>query len=292
MDLQATLEWLSEFEYLYFSLFVIFCGYISLRLIRVANRKFILESSQAIRLDQTRYRFLNNATTLIVYSIVAVIIANTVPQFKSIALTIFAGAGIFAAVVGFASQQAFSNIISGIFLVIFRPFRVGDVIKVENHVEGVVEDITLRHTVIRNYENCRAVIPNAVIGQNTIINYALVDEAVCRFLFLSLPFDVDLDRAIEILREVAGSHTDYLDRRTAEEIESGVPKVIIRTTLFNESGITVRISVWGKDAPTAFVVFCDLHRHIKARFDKEGIALSYPNRRIHITSQTADSIPY
>jgi small-conductance mechanosensitive channel len=273
---------LEKYDYILVSFFAIFCGVIVLKIIRVANRKFIIESSKAIRLDQTRYRFLNNATTFIVYTVVAIVITNTVPQLKSVALTLFAGASIFAAIIGFASQQAFSNIVSGIFLVVFRPFRVGDIIKVENHVEGLVEDITLRHTVIRNFENCRAIIPNTVIGQNTIINYAHTDEAVCRFLHLSLPFEIDVDRAIEVLREVAGSHPDYLDRRTAEEIEAGVPKVIVRTTQFNESGIVFRINVWGKDAATSFATFCDLHHQIKSRFDKEGFTLSYPNRKIQI----------
>jgi len=69
-----------------------------------------------------------------------------------------AGAGILAVAVGFASQAALSNIISGVFVVIFKPFRVGDRLKI-NELTGVVEDITLRHTVIRDLENKRIIIP-------------------------------------------------------------------------------------------------------------------------------------
>ncbi len=279
--MQVVLDWFERYNYIFFSLFVFFCGYVLLRLIRVANRKFIEESSRAIKLDKTRYRFLNNATTLIVYTLVAIVITNSVPEFRSVALTLFAGAGIFAAVVGLASQQAFSNIVSGIFLVVFRPFRVGDIIKLDGTaVEGTVEDITLRHTVIRNYENCRAVIPNSVIGQQIIINYAYHDEAVCRFMQFMLPLDVDLGRVMPMLSEIAAAHPLFLDRRTPAEIEAGVPKAVVRALQFTDSGVLVRINVWGKDAITAFIVACDLHVSIKNRFDAEGISLGVPNRII------------
>ena len=74
------------------------------------------------------------------------LIFYSIPPLKEIGITLLASAGIFAAILGLASQQAFSNIISGIFIVVFKPFRVGDNIEINNN-RGIVEDVTLRHTI-------------------------------------------------------------------------------------------------------------------------------------------------
>ena len=59
----------------------------------------------------------------------------------------------FFVIVGFAAKDAISNLIAGLFIVLFRPFRIGDYIKLENESTGIVDDITLRHTVINTFEN-------------------------------------------------------------------------------------------------------------------------------------------
>lgn len=99
-----------------------------------------------------------------------------------------AGAGILAAVLGFASQTAFSNIMNGIMIVVFKPFRIGDIIEVDRQdaYMGVVADITLRHTVIQNFENKRVIIPNSVISTQIIVNRDIADQKVVRFF--TLPF--------------------------------------------------------------------------------------------------------
>ena len=77
------------------------------------------------------------------------------------------------AIIGFASQKAFSNIISGIFILIFKPFRVKDTIEFLDSTKGVVEEITLRHTIIRNYENRS---PISAIQVNVNYRYSTLDR--------------------------------------------------------------------------------------------------------------------
>lgn len=92
---------------------------------------------------------------------------------RTVATSLLAGAGILAVAVGFASQQALSNIVSGIMIVIFKPFRVNDRLNIGTTFNGIVEDITLRHTVIRDFENKRIIVPNMVISQECLeCNYA------------------------------------------------------------------------------------------------------------------------
>ena len=104
----------------------------------------------------------------LIYTIGIIAIVYSIPSVNHIGKTLFAGAGIFSTILGFASQQAFSNIMGGIFLVLFKPFRIGDLIKVGTLNEGYVEDITLRHTVIKDFDNKRIVFPNSLISTETI----------------------------------------------------------------------------------------------------------------------------
>jgi len=101
------------------------------------------------------------------------------PNLRALASSFLAGAGILAVAVGFASQHALGNIISGVFIVIFKPFRVTDRVKLRE-LTGVVEDITLRHTIIRDFENKRIIIPNFLISEEIIVNSNFEDDRICK----------------------------------------------------------------------------------------------------------------
>ena len=140
-------------EYLHYTFIVVvtlLVAAIISKILRTIFDKVIGKSSLSLNVDATNYNFLKNALNSIIFIIAVVIIFYSIPALKDLGLTLLASAGIFAAIVGFASQQAFSNIVSGIFIVMFKPFRVGDQIKIKED-QGIIEDITLRHTVIRTF---------------------------------------------------------------------------------------------------------------------------------------------
>jgi small conductance mechanosensitive channel len=192
--------------------------------------------------------------------------------------TLLTGAGILAAIVGFASQSAFSNIVSGVFLVIFKPFSVGDRVKIGQLYSGDVEDITLRHTVIKDFENRRIVIPNAIISNETIINANLVEDKVCMFVEFGIALDADIDKAIAIIQEEAMTHRFYMDNRTDAEKARGDHPVLVRVMGFTELATQLRAYAWAANANDGFDLKTDLHYSIKKRFDAEGIEIPYPHR--------------
>lgn len=159
---------------------IIIGAIISSRTIRWLINKASVTASEKQKIDSTKLKFFKNAVSLIVWFVAFVAIISLIPQLKALAITLFAGAGIFLAILGFAAQQAFSNIISGIFIVIFKPFRVGDQIKIGSFDDGIVEDITLRHTVINNFENKRVIIPNSIVSSETVVNDSITDLKICR----------------------------------------------------------------------------------------------------------------
>ncbi len=230
--------------------------------------------------DTTRYRFLKNALRFIVSLVALGLVIYVIPSLKHFAVTLLAGAGILVAILGLATQRAFSNIISGIFIVSFKPFRVGDMIDVGPEHKGVVEDITLRHTVIRTWENRRVIIPNAVISDATIINSTIEDEATCQWVEFGISYESDLDKAMGIMQQEAEMHPQCIDRRTEEDLQNGMPKVSVRLVQIGDSSLLLRAYVWAAAPIAARVMHFELNRSVKLRFDREGIDIPYPQRTI------------
>jgi small conductance mechanosensitive channel len=250
------------------------------RTVRFMIGKFLQRRAEQMNIDKTKYVFLKHVVTAVIYSMAIIAIIYTLPKFRSIAVSLFAGAGIFAAILGFASQAAFSNIISGVFMVISKPFKVGDRIEVGNRYTGIVEDITLRHTVLRNFDNQRIVIPNSVMSSETIINAHLYDDVVRRNIDFIVDYQSNIDVVMKIMQEECESHPLCIDYRTKEDLEKTLPKVQVRLIQFGDSAITFRAYAWSANAFDAFDMHTDLNIIIKKRFDKEGIQIPFPQRVI------------
>jgi small conductance mechanosensitive channel len=258
-----------------FALVVLAVAMIVSRILKYIVYRFVKAAALKLKVDHTRYKFFKNATDFVIYLIATVVIFRSIPSLHTYGNTLLASAGVLAAIVGFASQSAFSNIISGIFLVIFRPFSVGDRVQIGQLYTGDVEDITLRHTVIRNFENRLIVIPNSVINNETIINSTLQHENVCVFVELTIAFNSNTDNAIDIIRQEAETHPETMDNRTEEEKKKGEPKVSVRVINLTEFGQQIRAYVWAKDPTSGFNIKTDLFRSIKKQFDTQGIEIPY-----------------
>ncbi len=257
-------------------------AFILAKVIRFTMNRFIRRSSKNLNVDYTKFNFMKNAVSFIIFLAALIVIFVMIPELKTLGLTLTAGAGIITAVLAFASQQAFSNIVSGIFVVIFQPFRVNDFIKIGELYAGIVEDITLRHTVIRNFENRRIIVPNSVISAETIVNSNILENKICNFVEVGISYDSDLDKALEILQEEALKHPNCIDNRSEEDQKNEVPQVIVRVLGFGESSINLRAWVWTEDSGKGFVLRTDLYKTLKKRFDEEGIEIPYPYRTVVI----------
>ena len=226
---------------------------------------------------RTGVAFLRNGVKAVIVLVATFLIVYSIPPLRSLAVGVFAGASVLAAFLGFASQKAFSNIVSGVFIVVFKPFRVDDIIKIGGEI-GTIEDITLRHTVIRALENKRLIYPNSVIDSEPIINWTIKDAKAQKFMFISIGFEADLRRAIEIIREEASRHPDLLDERTEEDKATGAPLVDVPVLDFKDSMVNFRVPLWAKDLPTAMRMTWEVQAAIKLKFDAEGIPMGRPSQ--------------
>jgi small conductance mechanosensitive channel len=280
------------FEYLKLNLFgnsyskmivaliiVVTTFFLRLLVVKLFNN-YIEKSSKDVNNDPTNYKFLSHSISALIYIVGFSVAIYSIPSLRTLANSMLAGAGILAVALGFASQQAFSNIISGIFIIIFKPFRVNDRLTIKDNISGIVEDITLRHTVIRNYENRRVVIPNSVISGETLINSDIIEEKICKIMDLGIAYSANVTKAKMIIRDEAMKHPLFLDNRDNVQIENNEHPVSVRVTGWGDFTINLRVWIWTKDSPSAYTMGCDLYESIKERFDNENIEIPFPYRTI------------
>lgn len=273
--------WLNKQAFYVITAILIFSLTIILRLVFVKFfDRFIAKKTKELNNNPTNYKFLKHSISAIIYVVGFSFAIYAIPALRTMASSLLAGAGILTVAIGFASQQAFSNIVSGIFIIIFKPFKVNDRIQVKDSVLGIVEDITLRHTIIRNFENRRIVIPNSVISQESLVNSDIIEDKICKVLDLGISYDSDVKKARQIIQEEASKHPFFLDNRSEEQKAKEEHPIIVRVTSWAESAIQLRVWIWAENASSAYILGCDLYESIKERFDKEGIEIPFPHRTL------------
>lgn len=253
-------------------------------------KRLIRRSTEEMNNDPTNYQFLRHSVNAIIYIVGFSIAIYSIPNLRALASSLLAGAGILAVAVGFASQQALSNIISGVFIVIFKPFRVKDRVKLRE-LTGIIEDITLRHTIIRDFENKRIIIPNSLISEEVIVNSNYGDSNICKWIDIGISYDSSIEKAKRIIKEEILNHPLHIDARTPKKIEDGEELAPVKVIGLGESSINLRGWAWAKDSPDAFKMSCDLYESIKLKFDEEGVEIPFPHRTVvHKNNQKGNEI--
>lgn len=198
---------------------------------------------------------------------------------KSILGTMWGSAGILAVVVGFASQEAMSNFVNGILITTFKPFKEGDLVRIDDgKYQGTVIDISLRDTVVLTSENTKVIIPNSTMNKVVLENINQESGYKANFLLLEVGYDSDLDVVKKIVFDECMKHPKIRDYRSEEDIAEGKEAVEVLVFSFNESGITIRAKVYSDDYSSGVQMTSDLREAIKKRFDAEGIEFPYPHR--------------
>lgn len=256
---------------------IIFGSWLLTRIIRTILQRWLLRTYEEDPSSATAISFLKNAVSLFFFIVALLAVIYTIPALRTLADTLTIGAGVVAATAAFASQAAFANLVGGIFIVIFRPFRVGDRIFIGKNYEGLVVDITLRHTVIRDWEKKHIIIPNSVISTETIVNSDLTGEKICRFVEIPISYDTDLKRACAIIAEESMKHPNYTDVRTPDEITGKEAPFDVRIIRYEGAGAILRAYLWG-DLASTFVMAADLRLAWHEALRAEGIKLGVAHR--------------
>ncbi len=210
-----------------------------------------------------------------IYIIGILLAIGQIPYLSEVASTILVGSGILTLAISLSAQESLNNIISGLFITLFRPFEVGDrVTLISSSITGIVEDITLRHTIIKTFTNTRIVVPNSTMNKEIVENSNLIDSRASAFVDVIVAYESDIDNAIKIMADVIGNHPLYLDIRT-EEQKKTVPKVSVFVRDLNERGVALRANMWTRTVNENFQACSDARLLIKKSFDAAGIEIPY-----------------
>ena len=189
---------------------------------------------------------------------------------------LLAAVGVAGLAVSFGAQNLVKDVISGFFILLENQYQLGDTIRIAG-VEGTVSHLTLRATVLRDASGVVHFVPNGQISvvsnQTRTWSRAVVDVGVA--------YETDVDRVNAVLRELIAELSQdsaWASRLTGESAVSGIQQL-------GESA--VRIRAWVNTAPGADGdVKSELLRRIKLRFAREGIAIPYPQRVVHLTPES------
>ena len=185
---------------------------------------------------------------------------------------LLAGLGIAGFVVGFALQDTLGNFASGILILLYRPFDVGDVVEAGG-VLGEVRHMSLVNTTFMTFDNQRLVVPNNQIWGSVIKN--VTAQATRRVdLVFGIAYDQDIDAAEAVLREVVEACPRVLKE----------PAPNIRVHELADSSVNLIVRPWVK-TEDYWDTYWYLTKAVKQRFDKENIAIPFPQRDVHLINQ-------
>jgi small conductance mechanosensitive channel len=171
--------------------------------------------------------------------------------------------------IGLALQGSLSNFASGVLMIIFKPFQVGNFIEAGG-TAGIVEEITIFNTVMKTPDNRKIIVPNSSITGGNITNNSA--NPIRRIdLTIGVSYSDDLDKVRSVLEDVLKKET----RMLAE------PAYFIGISELADSSVNFAVRPWVNSAdwwPTR----CDLQETIKKRFDQEGICIPFPQQDVHM----------
>lgn len=226
--------------------------------------------------DNINIKFMHSIIKYGIWILGLFIACGQFPALKHVSSTLLASSGVIALIVSLAAQESFSNIFSGLMISLFRPFNIGDRVHLlSSNITGYIETITVRHTIIRTFTNSRIVVPNSVMSKEVIENSDIIESDASSFLDVSVSYECDLHKAIEIIQEVIYNHPLYIDHRTEEQIKENVEPVKVFVRDFGDSGIALRASVWTKTVNENFQACSDCRIRIKEQFELNGIEIPY-----------------
>ncbi len=214
---------------------------------------------------------LRYAKSIINVSIVIILVYILGQQFevtKDIGKTLLQSGTLIAAIATFAAQQALGNVISGFALSTSKPYNVNDKIRVVQNgsiiAEGIVDDITIRHTIIRQYNGESCIVPNSVMDAAVITNANFV-ENVGNFMEIEISYDSNIKEAIKIFQKICINHE--LTLNTAEN------KVYVKG--YTQNGVVLKTTVWTKNLDDNFQACSDIRIFLVKAYQNIGIKIPY-----------------
>ena len=225
------------------------------------------------KVDETLVGFLEN---VFYYTLVVLVIIAAAAQLGINTASLLTMVGAAGLAVGLALKDSLSNIASGVMLVLFRPFRVGDFVEAGG-VAGKVHQIQIFSTVLNTPDNRRVIVPNSSITSGTITNVT-ANPTRRVDLVMGIGYNDDIARAKAVVAEVLAASPGVLED----------PAPVIAVHELADSSVNLVVRPWVQ-AGDYWNVYWGLTEGIKLAFDREGISIPFPQHDVHMVPAQSDA---
>ena len=209
------------------------------------------------------------AGSLAYITLVAFVIIAALGQLGVQTTSFIAIIGAAGLAIALSLQASLSNFASGVMIIFFRPFKVGDFVEAGG-VSGVVEGIQIFSTQMRTGDNKTIIVPNSSITGGNITNYSAKNERRVDLVF-GIGYDDDIKQAKKVLADIIKKEKRILND----------PEPVIAVSELADSSVNFVVRPWVK-TEDYWGVYFDLTEAVKLRFDKEGISIPYPQQDVHM----------
>ena len=207
--------------------------------------------------------------------VVAVLVALPMVGIDLTTLSVFGGA--LGVGLGLGLQKIAANYVSGFIILLDRSIRIGNLITVGNE-RGIVREITTRYTVVKAASGVESIIPNETLVGSVVQNETFSDSRVALPITIQVGYEADVERALDILVEIASAHPRVLDEPAPKGFLAG----------FGESGIDLRLSCWIADPEEGTLAITSaINMEVWRRFKREGISIPFPQREVRVLGPVA-----
>lgn len=225
--------------------------------------KFILKKTKAVHLRFSKY-----AINVIIDIVAFYSLSQQFETTRDISKVLLQSGSLILAIATFAAQHALGNVISGISLSVSKPYNVDEKIRVIQGgtviAEGLVKDVTLRHTLIYQFNGETCIVPNSVMDSAVIINTNFT-ENIGNYVEIEIGYDADMEKAIAIMRRICTDHELTLNTEENAVTVSG----------YTHNGITLKTIIWTKNLNDSFKACSDIRIALVREFHQNGIEIPY-----------------
>ncbi len=213
-------------------------------------------------------RFSRSIIKVIIIVLTIYALAQQFEVTKDMSTALLQSGSLMIAVATFAAQQALANVISGFILAFSKPYNVNDKIRVlqGNSViaEGIVTDITLRHTIINQYNDESCIVPNSVMDSAVITNTNYT-ENIGNFMEITVGYDSDIHKAMELMKKICSENE--LTLNTMEN------KVFVKG--YSADGVILKTTVWTRNLNDSFQACSEIRLALVQQYLKNDIEIPY-----------------
>ena len=244
---------------------------ITLALNQIVNMGYKLASKKT---NAVHLRFSKSAAHVIISVIAIYSLAQQFEVTKDISKALLQSGSLVIAIATFAAQQALGNVISGVSLSVSKPYSVGEKIKVIQSgtiiAEGIVADVTIRHTIISQFNGETCIVPNSTMDSSVVINTNYT-ENVGNFIEVEISYESDIEEAISIMRRICAQNARSLNTEENAVTASG----------YTRDGIILKTLILTQNLNDNFLACSEIRIALVKEFQEHGIEIPYHAVTIH-----------